>query len=182
MKMMNVFVLMLLLLATASWALANTEEVSVGPFNVSFDLNTTENYTVTSNFTTPEGSQSGIIEIKSNNRSQAAIGITAYDRWQYAGLSSDMDYMNLSLQSDENVIEGSVSEEMVDGQPAVVVAQTREQPGAEGTMNSTIVIYWADGKQMEGYDVPVAKTKVEIISMFPENITQRLLDTLHVAL
>jgi hypothetical protein len=179
---MNVFVLMLLLLATASWASAKTEKVSVGPFNVSFDLNTTENYTVTYNFTTQEGSQSGIIEIKSNNGSQAAIGITAYDRWQHAGLSSDMDYMNLSLQSDENVIEGSVSEEMVDGQSAVVVAQTRELPGAKSTMNSTIVIYWADGKQMEGYDVPVAKTKVEIISMFPENMTQGLLDTLHVAL
>jgi hypothetical protein len=182
MKMINVFVLMLLLLATASWASAKTEEVSVGPFNVSFDLNTTENYTVTSNFATQEGSQSGIIEIESNDGSQAAIGITAYDRWQYAGLSPDMDYMNLSLQSDENVIEGSVSEEMVDGQPAIVVAQTRKLPGAESTMNSTIVIYWADGKQMEGYDVPVAKTKVEIISTLPENMTQSLLDTLHVAL
>jgi hypothetical protein len=182
MKMINVFVLMLLLLATASWASAKTEEVSVGPFNVSFDLNTTENYTVTSNFTTQEGSQSGIIEIESNDGSQAAIGITAYDRWQYAGLSADMDYMNLSLQSDENVIEGSVSEETVDGHPAVIVAQTRKQPGAESTTNSTIAISWADEKQMEGYDVPVAKTKVEIISTLPENMTQSLLDTLHVAL
>jgi hypothetical protein len=136
---------------------------------------------VTSNFTTQEGSQSGIIEIGSNDGSQAAIGITAYDRWQYAGLSADMNYMNLSLQSDENVIEGSVSEGMVDGQPDVVVAQTRKQPGTESTTNSTIAIYWADRKQIEGYDMPAAKTKVEIISTLPENMTQSMLDTLHVA-
>jgi hypothetical protein len=79
------FVLMLLLLTTASWASAKTEEISVGPFNASFDLNTTENYSVTSNFTTQEGLQSGIIKIESNDGSQAAIGIMAYDRWQYAG-------------------------------------------------------------------------------------------------
>jgi len=181
MKILSVFALMLLL-ATVPWTSAKTEEVSVGSFNVSFDLSTTENYTVTSNFTTQDGSQSGIVKIVLNDGSEAAIGVTAYDQWQYAGLSSDMDYMNLSLQSDENVIEGSVSQETVDGQPAVVVAQTRKQPGAESTMNSTIVIYWADGKQIEGYNVPVSKTKVEIISMLPDNMTQSLLDTLHVAL
>jgi hypothetical protein len=44
MKMINAFVLTLLLLATASWASTKTEEISVGPFNVSFDLSTTEDF------------------------------------------------------------------------------------------------------------------------------------------
>jgi hypothetical protein len=181
MKIISVIILMLLLFA-APFVSAKTEEASVGPFNVSFDLNTTQSFTVASNFTTQEGSQSGIVKIKFNNVSQAAIGITAYDQWQYAGLSADLDYMNLALQCDENVVEGDAFEDTIDGHQAVIVTQTRKQPGAESTLNSTIAIYWTDEKQIEGYDLPAAKTKVEIISTLPENMTQSLLDTLHVAL
>jgi len=70
MKMMHVLILMVLLAAGAS---AKTEEVSVGPYNVSFDLNTTMDYSVSPNW--DDANTTSSLNIKFANDTEAAIAV-----------------------------------------------------------------------------------------------------------
>ena len=179
MKAIFALTALLLLMAIAS---AKPEVVSVGPYNVSFDLNTTMNYTVTQDYQKADNSSSGNIKIQFDNKTQAVIGITDFNEWQYAGFTrSDYLYMNLALKTDKDVLNGNATQGLIDGKTGMIVTQTRLQPSDNSTINSMIAIYWPDSKEIEEYGLPVAKTKVEIIANLPSDLSQSLLASIHVA-
>ncbi len=180
MKTIFVIIAMLLLVVFAS---AKTEDVSVGPYKVSFDLNTTMNYTVTPDYVAnPDNSSTGTVRIQSENTTLALIGLTNFNAWQYAGFTrSDFLYMDLALRTDSNVVSGNATQGVVDGKTALIVTQTRKQPDDNSTADSMIAIYWPDSQEIEGYGIPAAKTKVEIVSNMPGVLSKSLLESIHIA-
>ncbi len=177
MKALLSLIIMLLLIVSVS---AKPEETYVGPYNVSFNLNTTMNYTVTSDYHAEKGNTSGHVKIRFDNDTQAIVGISAFDAWQYAGIPrSEFLYMNLALKTDKDVINSNVSERSIDGKDGLV-AQALLQLTGEKARNYAIAIYWPDSKVIEGLDFPIGKTKVEILAKLPENLNQDLLNSIHV--
>jgi hypothetical protein len=180
MKAIFALIAMLLLVALAS---AKPEDVSVGPYKVSFDLNTTMNYTVTPDYQKEAANSSyGAVKIQFDNQTQALIGITNFTTWQYAGFTrSDYLYMDLALKTDKNVLQGNVTQGLIDGKNGMIVTQTRLLPSDNSTFDSMVAVYWLDSKEIEGYGIPVAKTKVEIVAKIPGILSKNLLESIHVA-
>lgn len=177
MKALFALVVIVMLATSVS---AKPDEISVGPYNVSFNLNTKMNYTVTSDYHAEKGNTSGHVQIRFDNDTQAIVGISAFDAWQSAGIPrSEFLYMNLALKTDKDVINSNVSERSIDGEDGLV-AQALLQPTGEKARDYAVAIYWPDSKAIEGFDFPVGKTKVEIVANLPENLNLDLLNSIHV--
>jgi hypothetical protein len=176
MKIMHVLILMVLLAAGAS---AKTEEVSVGPYNVSFDLNTTMEYNVSSHW--DDANTTSVINIKFTNDTQATIAVNNETVWECSDLSPDLRYLNLALNYDKalgNIKDGDLSERTIDGKPGIEATETYEKDGK--LLNATIAKYWLDSKVIENYNISVGMTKVEILAKFPMNLSENLLNTIQV--
>lgn len=176
MKLMYVLILMVLL---ASGASAKTEEISAGPYNVSFDLNTTMQYSVSSNW--DEANTTSTVNIKFTNDSQAVIAVINDTVWRCADLTPDLRYLNLALNYEKalgSIVDGTLIERTIDGKPGIVAVEIFEKDG--NVVNSTIAKYWLDGREIENYNVTVGMTSVEILARFPMNISESLLNSIQV--
>lgn len=176
MKMMHALILLVLLAAVAS---AKTEVTSVGPYNISFDLNTTMEYNVSSQW--DDANATSTMNIKFSNDTEAVIGVTNETVWECSDLSSDLRYLNLALNYDKalgNINDGDLSERTIDGKPGIEAIETFERDGK--VFNVTIAKYWLDSKVIENYNISVGMTKVEIIAKFPMNLSENLLNTIQV--
>lgn len=179
MKAMFALIVIVLLAPSVS---AKPEEISVGPYNVSFNLNTPMNYTVTSDYHAEKGNTSGHVKIRFDDDTQAIVGISAFDAWQYAGIPrSEFLYMNLALKTDKNITSSNVSELSIDGKDGLIV-QAQLRPTGEKARDYAIAIYWPDSKMVEGFDFPVGKTKVEIVAKLPDKLNLEMLNSIHVTL
>jgi hypothetical protein len=173
---MYVLVLMIFLVAGAS---AKIEEVSVGPYNVSFDLNTTMEHEVFSDW--DEANTTSTIDIIFSNDTLAKIAVINKTVWECSDLSADMRYLNLALNYEKaigTIMDGDLSERVIDGKPGLEVVETYEMDGS--VYNSTIAEYWLDSKLIDSYNISAATTKVEILARFPLNLSESLLDTIQV--
>ena len=172
----------MLLIAASATAVA--EEIYIGPYAVSFDLNTSTNYNLTTNYFTENNSTSvAEIGIKFDNDTSAQIDIFGDKDWQFAGTTSCCTVLkNLALKDDPNTINYSLSQRIIDGKLGDVVTRTYTRPSDGKVLNATLAEYWPDSKEIEGYNISVGKTKVELIAIFPENMSSSLIDTLHVEL
>jgi hypothetical protein len=176
MKVLYALILTILLAAGAS---AKTEELSVGPYDVSFDLNTTMEYNVSSQW--DEANTTSTIDIKFTNDTLASIAVINETIWQCADLTPDLRYFNLALNYDlalGNLKDGDLSEITIDGKPGISVVETYEKDSR--LFNATIAKYWLDSKVIENYNISVGMTKVEMIAIFPMNLSENLLNTIQV--
>ena len=178
--MRNLLALILIFLLAAS-ASAKQEGISLGPYNVSFDLNTTANYTVMphSELEKDSNTTSVHIDIIFDNDTQALIGIESFNEWQYASHPCTT-LKKLVLDLDETYLEGNVSERRIDGKMGEVVSTTYTRSRDNKVLNSIMAEYWPDSKDVEGYNIPVGRTKVEILAIFPKNLSDSLLETIHI--
>lgn len=177
MRLLCVLILVVLLAAGAS---AKPEEIAVGPYNVSFDLNTTMNYSVSSDWDAK--SATALININLTNSTKAAIAVINETVWQCSDLSPDIRYLSLALSYDRalgNMTSGSLLGRTIDGKPGIEVVGRYDMNGS--IFDSTIAKYWLDSKEIEDYNITVAMTKVEIIARVPLNVSESLLDTIHVS-
>ena len=178
MKSIHILILMILLATGAS---AKADEISVGPYNVSFDLNTTMEYSVSSDW--DNANTTAFLRILFTNNTQAAIAVINETVWKCSDLSPDIKYLKLALNYDKalgNLTSGSLFEKTIDGKPAVVVVGNYDINGT--VFDSTIAKYWLDGIEIENYNISVAMTKVEILARVPMNVTESLLDTIQVSM
>jgi hypothetical protein len=176
MKILYALILMVLLAASAS---AKTEEISVGPYNVSFDLNTTMEYNVSSQW--DDANTTSRIDLKFSNDTLAAIAIINETVWECSNLSQDLRYLNLALNYEKalgTIMDGNLSESIIDGKPGLVAIETYENEGK--VVNTTIAKYWLDSKVIENYNISVGMTKVEVLANFPMNLSENLLNTIQV--
>jgi hypothetical protein len=160
----------------ASAASAATENVTTGPYMVSFDLNSSLNYTVQTSAPIGEAIRTAYpLLIKTNNSSEAQITIFEYKElvdstpslWQTInsqGLSR-LGLRNITLATDM----------IIDGKPAYGLSGL---DSANKSMYSAY--YWLDSSECECGPVSVGKTNVVVTSSYLLNLTGNLLDSLHV--
>lgn len=176
MRAIFIFALIALL---AMPAMAKHEEISAGPYNVSFDLNTSSNYSIMLH---PESidndSSSYLFEVLFDNDTRAAVGIVKYNNWQCADFPCSF-WQNLYLSNDPNIKSFSILYPLIDGKAGQVISTEAPRIKDNKIVNSTEVEVWTDSKKIEGYDFLIGKTKVEMILLLPDNLTRDMLNTFH---
>jgi hypothetical protein len=176
MKLIYILIPMFLLAASAS---AKTEEITVGPYNISFDLNTTKEHSISSNW--DEANTTSSINIKFTNDTQAFIAVINGTAWECADLTPDLRYLNLALKYEKalgDIVDGALFSSTIDGKPGLVAIEVFEKDG--NAVNSTIAKYWLDSKKIENYNITVGMTSVEILARIPMNMSENLLNSIQV--
>ena len=166
---------MLLFVMLAFAGSAMPENATTGPYMVSFDLNTSLNYSIHSGAPVQESVRTAYpLLIATNNSSQAQITIFAYKDPvdSTPALWQTINSQGLSRLGLRNI---TLAEMVIDGMPAYGLAG---QDGANRTLYSAY--YWLDSKDCECGPVSVGNTNVVITSSYPLNLTGNLLDYLHV--
>jgi len=174
MRLVLVLVIMLTLTSAAS---AIAEKASAGPFKVSFDLNTSLNYSVKLEpvVSVPAYSVYKLL-ILTNNNSGAEIGIAEYSNLTDSSLLMSRNYEALRMAGfsgyNRNV---SSIDLMIDHKEGFAVI------GVNNLGQRLIyAFYWLDSKPCECGPVSVGTISVGISSTYPLNVTKSLINTLHV--
>jgi hypothetical protein len=172
-----------MLFTLSALAFAEPMEISAGPYNISFDLNTTMEYNVTLDPEIEDNDSSWYhFDIMFDNDTRADVGVSTHKEWQYAEYPC-VQWKKLYLRAAKDAGEiqnGSASKRTIDGNDGYILRQERFIPSENRVVNSTIAEYWMDAEEIEGYGLMAAKTEVEMISTLPENLTEDLINTIHV--
>jgi hypothetical protein len=174
----NLVRLLLALLAAVALAItasALPENVTTGPYSVSFDMNTTLNYTIESFDPVEEADRTEYqVAINANDSVKAKITIAEYKDLVDSTQSMYVTAKHYYLESKGLNITG-VAEMVIDGMPAVGLV-------GKNTENTTYysAYYWLDSIDCECGPVSVGKTVVAITSALPLNTTGQFMDTLHI--
>jgi len=165
----------MLMLTSAAPAIA--EKISTGPFRVSFDLNTSMNYSVKEEplVAVPAYSVYKLL-IATNNSSGAEIGIAEYSNLTDSSLlmSRNFEVLRMTALSGYNRNVSSI-DLMID----------RKEGFAVSGINSlgqrlVYAFYWLDSKPCECGPVSIGTISVGVTSTYPINVTRSLVNTLHV--
>ncbi len=176
---------MRLLLATAlvlmlsSLALATTETQQLGPYTVSFDMNTPMQYQVQVQepIVTPYSTIYSL-RIATDDTTGASIGITEYNNKTDATLdvAKQLTAMGMALRG-LNVT--SIDDQMIDGKEGFIIAGTPSSQGTSAPQGATLYLagYWLDSVSCDCGPVSVGTVNVGISSSYPEDVTQNLINT-----
>ncbi len=166
----------------SSLALAAPETRQLGPYTVSFDLNTNMNYQIQMSdpLNTPFATIYSMRIITDNNTG-AGISISENKDMTDSTMATikQLVAMDMALRG---VNATDISDQTIDGQKGFVVTGTPF--AAQGNMPSQIyrATYWLDSMDCPCGPVSVGKTSVGISSTYPQDVTQNLLGSIHVAM
>jgi hypothetical protein len=153
------------------------ETIIVGPYNVSFDLNTTipHSFQVTTKPIQTNDSTTYMMLMRTNNTTMGNVAIIEYKNLTDSTLNLGKIVAEKSLISYGFAFNMSTLPERIDGRNGTITM------GLD--TNKTIVFlinYWLDSKDCECGPVSVGKINVEAISFYPPIVTWNLLSSLHV--
>jgi hypothetical protein len=174
-----------LTLMLASTATAVQESRQVGPYTVSFNMNTPQAYTVEPAQTqsTPSGT-ADLLTIVTNNETGATIGIT-----QYNNLTDSTVVVGKTIRSMNMILSGlnvssSPVDMVIDDKPGFVITGVATVPAGAPDAGTQVALYeasyWLDSVNCQCGPVSVGKTNIVIRSTYSQEITQGLLSSLHV--
>jgi hypothetical protein len=173
-----IFILMLSSLASSA-----PETHQLGPFIVSFDLNTNSNYRT--QIPNPQGDSLAMVYpliINTNNATGALIRITEYNAPVDSTLlmRGSLALMNMRRSGLNVTVPESLS---VDGKEGYLISGVPVSTGANVAPGFTLyqAQYWLDSKTCECGPVSVGTTSVDITSTYPQDITTNLLNSLHIS-
>ena len=155
----------------SSLALAAPDSRPLGPYTVSFDLNSDMNYSIdTREPVTSEAGDAYQMAIVKDNSTFAVIGITEYKEPTDSTLlvHKNLVPMNMVLREGLNVT--NVEDKTVDGKDGFLVT----------AVPFYRAMYWLDSEKCECGPVSVGQTSVMVSSTYPQDATQSLLNSLHV--
>ncbi|VVB71104.1 Uncharacterised protein [uncultured archaeon] len=177
---------MILILSAVSVASAAIEKTAAGPYEVSFDLNTTENHTIEA-LGPAETNMSTSYTVMIDFGGKSTLGI-------YISESKDPEDATLACLKDtlqarsENNPKASVEIGTIDGKGAVIgfgLPLYDEQLKPLKDESSFEYIYWLDGTKCECGPVWVGKTQVRVvgpwISEWDDAIARSLLKSLKIS-
>jgi hypothetical protein len=152
------------------------ETKTVGPYNVSFDMNTSENYSIlySSPVETPD-SNVYLMLIKLNNTTMAQVAIIDFKNLTDSTLSTGKIIAEKSLANYGYLGNMSSVYTDLDGKKAIIVTGQNQRD-----MRLFLIGYWLDSKDCECGPVSVGQTKVEVTSSYSPVQTWYLLSKLHV--
>ncbi len=170
----------------SSLALAAPESRQLGPYTVSFDLNTNMQYQIQMNdpINTPATTIYSL-SIVTDNNSGAGISIAENNELTDSTISTmkQLAYMGLNLTG-FNV---DIADQTIDGKNGFLATGTPSDAlrrAAQNNVPSQLyrATYWLDSTDCPCGPVSVGKTQVSISSSYPQDVTQSLLSSIHVAM
>lgn len=176
----------LLLLVTPAWA--GHEAGVVGPFNVSFDMNTTMPYSVivekSSQGTTPDGIGFDRYNLTVQSDEYFAwIILTRYEKPMLANVTAN-EYIVLAALQASGANQPKLYQPMIDGHPGVLgnFRFERQYIGQAQYKEGDLVVaasYSPDGRTLENGEYR-GKIDCRVISTYPWEIIRDMLYTLHI--
>lgn len=172
----------LLVLMLSFGAMASTETQQLGPYKVSFDMNTDLQYQV--QVKEPiETSASKIYSMSAITNNDTGLGIN---------INENKDLIDATLSTGKQItgmgmyITGlnvtNPEDKMIDGKKGFVIMGTPFTSG--GATPSSIkvyrAVYWLDSKECGCADLAAGTTNVVVTSTYPEDVTMSLLDSIKV--
>ncbi len=169
-----------LVLIAALASLASSTQTQAGPYNVSFDLKAPAEPAIVASVNSSADSVCHALSISLKNKTVASVGIISYNSWQDASFPEARVRKALmsALAETGEIQDPALEERTIDGNRSLVQSYFDPQLNTNVTMAS----YWKDGRAMEGFGIPVGKTKVEILSNLPRDENENLLRSLAVKL
>ncbi len=166
----------MLMLIAASAASAAPETKIIGPYKVSFDLNTTLNYTVKLEqpVETPTNSIYQIL-LNTYNYTLGKIQVEEYKNLSDSSLDVGKTIFELSLANQGFNKNISAENIIVDGKKGFVVTGVSSK-----NLRLWQAYYWPDSTDCECGPVSVGKTEIGIVSLYPLNVTRNLINSIHV--
>lgn len=173
------FVLML-----SSLALAATETEQLGPYTVTFDMNTPMQYQVQVQepIETPYLTIYSL-RISTDDTTGAGIGITEYRNRTDATLDVAKQIMAMDMALRGINVTSSAEDMTIDGRDGFLImgepaSQTTNAPQSARLFRAS---YWLDSVECECGPVSVGNVNVGISSSYPEDVTRNLLSTLMIS-
>jgi hypothetical protein len=185
---MHAKLILLLVLSLAAPAFAAHESGPVGPYNVSFDMNTTMEYRVIVEAPT-QGSTSLGVNFERYNLTVdstdylAWLVLTRYEEPMVANISAN-EYIVYNALLDAGGDKPNLYQRLIDGKPGVVgnfrferqfLGQGQYQEG-----DLVVAASYSPDARVYGDGVYRGRTDCRVISTFPKEIIRYLLYTLHV--
>jgi hypothetical protein len=167
------------MLMLSSIALGTPETRQLGPFTVSFDLNTSTSYKI--DMRTPlENSFSNLYSIGlfTDNETWAEIDVIEYNNTTDATLDvhKDLAVMDMKLNGLNVTL---VRDRTISGRKGFVVMGDPFTLENASTSQSNVyrALFWLDSNDCDCGPLSAGKTKIDIISRYPRIITDNLLDS-----
>ncbi len=166
----------------SSLGLAAHETSQLGPYTASFDMNTSLKYQVQtlSPINLPAFSAYGVL-VSTDNATRAQISVTEYKNLTDSTPAIYKQLMILDLAT-VGFNMTSINDMLIDGKNGFVVSATPLPGNSVLPAGSKLfrAIYWLDSKDCECGPVSVGTTSVDVTSTYPQDVTQGLLNSLHV--
>lgn len=167
----------------SSVALAAPETHQVGPYKVTFDMNTNTKYQIL----TPSAQGNSmatpyVLEIKTDNTTGASIVITEYKTSVDSTLQMQ-GALDLWSTRASGINATTMMNQTIDGKNGFLIAG---EPFSSSNVPAGFKLYhaqyWLDSKQCECGPVSVGKTSVYISSTYPQDVTMNLLKSINVVM
>ncbi len=181
---------LLLVIELAAPAFAAHEYGPVGPYNVSFDMNTTEDYAVVVEAPTQGRTSDGINFTRYNLTVDGSdhfifLVLTTYDVPMLANTTANA-YIVWDALVNAGADEPVIHQPLIDGKPGVLGTfrfERQELGGGRFEEGDLIVAasYSPDGREYED-GIYRGNTDCRVISTFPWEVIRDMLNTLHVQL
>lgn len=186
----------MLLLASPAWADHNAGKV--GPYNISFDMNTTPNYKVLVEMPSHGVTYDGVaftrynLSIENDDSDYFAwLVLTEYEKPMIANITANAEIVAVALQG-AGADQPKFYQPLIDGQPGILGSfrfqnepkgvQLGQHAARQASQEAEIVVaasYSPDGKVMDDGSYR-GRLNCRVISTFPWEVTRDLLYTLHI--
>lgn len=166
------------MLMISAVAMAEPDSQQVGPYTVSFDLDSDYQIQIA------EPMQSDVGTVYSmalfvDNSTGASIAIA-----EYAGPTDATLNMHKTLNTMSMMLQGlnstNVEDMAIDGKDGFLITAEPFEAAADGPSNVYKAVYWLDSIDCECGPVSVGTTSVTITSTYPLDVTEGLLSSLSV--
>jgi hypothetical protein len=174
---MQILKVLILLFALICPVMGTLEEVTLGPYNVSFEMNTTSEYTISAEGPVTGTASDGVGFRRYNltidsDEGFAFVVLTEYDALMKAGIDADLEIVNGVLTS-AACEEPSLYQPLIDGESGVL-GSCRYPSGS-----LLVIASYSPGGITEDGEY-LATTNCRVLSSYPWEITRDMLYTLHV--
>lgn len=150
-----------------------SEKIVMGQYDVSFDLNTPLKYTIESQ--SPIVSNNGTnysANIIFTNQTQILMGIDISKTPKDSTIGPEEKYVSALARRDKNA---TVTTRAIDNELGVLTTSVSKSGIPTFTFS-----YWLDSKKCDCGDVFAGTARLKMVGVAPRNITENLLNTLHV--
>ncbi len=172
-KMICIVFSLFVLISLTSITFGANENIVMGPYGIAFDLNTTLNHTI--EVQPPIVSENGTnyrAYIRFTNETQILVGVDESRTPRDSTLETEERFVSALALQDRNA---TVTVRTVDNKQGILTTSL-----SESGMPTFTFSYWLNSNKCDCGDVWAGRTKLEMVGIVPMDITESLLNTLHV--